>query len=257
MIKLERVGFIARIIINRPESRNALSLASLEKLCALLIDIKNQKDIRAVIFTGAGDKSFCAGADLKERSSMNEEQALSCVQKIQSTLQQIASLPMPTIAAINAGAYGGGLELALACDLRVASASAFMGLTECALGIIPGAGGTKRLPKIVGLTKALELIFLAKKISANEAVNIGLVNMIAEDSEQTKKLAMTIAKQIAANAPLAIRAAKVSVYSAIFKEIEQDLEDEFLNYQKVLKTTDRVEGLNAFREKRAPNYLGE
>ena len=240
VLLVNRDQHIVTLTLNREASLNALNRDLLEALQAQLTILSSDTDLRVLILTGAGERAFCAGADLKERLTMSLEETESFVQLISAVADEIAEFPVPMIAAINGVAFGGGLEIALACDLRVMHEKAQVGLTECALGIIPGAGGTQRLPKLVGVAKAKEMIFSAKRISADEALSIGLVNGIG--LEQVKILA----QQIASCAPLSVKAAK--------KAIDQG--DEAGCYRAILHTNDRLEGLKAFSEKRKPIYSG-
>ncbi len=255
LIIQEKQNNIALLKLNRPESRNALSSALLKELAKNIEKLKLDKDIRAVIITGIGDKAFCAGADLKERLGMSDEETLAFLTLIQGTFQSIAELPMPVIAAINGDAFGGGLELALACDIRVAAHAAIMGLTECGLGIIPGAGGTQRLPRIIGVAKACELIFTAQKLNTESALNIGLISHRTQPGVSALEIAQNCARAITSNAPLAVRAAKKALVGSQ-KDLIAGLHDEFQAYQEILGTQDRQEGLRAFADKRKPQFSG-
>jgi len=255
LIILEKQNNIAFLKLNRPESRNALSSALLGELAQNIAQLKLDRSIRVVVITGAGDKAFCAGADLKERQTMSEEEILSFLSLIQNTFQSLAELPMPVVAAINGDAFGGGLELALACDIRVAAYSALMGLTECSLGIIPGAGGTQRLPRIIGIAKACELIFTAQRLTSDEALTMGLISHRALPSESALSLAQNLALAIASNAPLAVRAAKKALVGCQ-EDLKAGLLSEFQAYQEILGTRDRQEGLQAFAHKRKPQFSG-
>ncbi|WP_143415433.1 enoyl-CoA hydratase [Geobacillus sp. E263] len=247
---------IAIIKLNRPESANALSMALLYELSHLLYDLAFRRDVRVVIFTGAGEKVFCAGADLKERAGMNETEVRKTVALIRETINQIEQLPQPVICALNGSAFGGGLELALACDIRVAADTAQLGLTETSLGIIPGAGGTQRLPRLIGKGKAKELIFTAKRITAKEAEQIGLVEY-AVPREQLMEKAMEIAEQIVVNAPIAVMQAKIAINRGLDVDLATGLRIEQMAYDITIPTKDRLEGLQAFKEKRKPVYKGE
>ncbi|OXB91944.1 enoyl-CoA hydratase [Parageobacillus galactosidasius] len=247
---------IAIITLNRPESANALSTALLYELSHLLYDLAFRRDVRVVIFTGAGEKVFCAGADLKERSGMNETEVRKTVALIRETINQIEQLPQPVICALNGSAFGGGLELALACDIRVAADTAQLGLTETSLGIIPGAGGTQRLPRLIGKGKAKELIFTAKRITAKEAEQIGLVEYVVP-REQLMEKAMEIAEQIVVNAPIAVMQAKIAINRGLDVDLATGLRIEQMAYDITIPTKDRLEGLQAFKEKRKPVYKGE
>ena len=169
---------IAIVTLSRPDFANALSIQLLYDLHDILEDIKNDSSVRVVILTGSGEKAFCAGADLKERREMTDSEVKKTVRLIGSIVNEVEALPQPVIAALNGVAYGGGLELALACDLRIGAIEASVGLTETSLAIIPGAGGTQRLPRLIGLGKAKELIFTAKRLSAEEAEAIGLLEYV-------------------------------------------------------------------------------
>lgn len=255
-IKVEERGFIQILTIDRPSVRNALSSEVLQELKDILKTLHEDRRVRALIITGTGDQAFSAGADLKERQGMSEKQALKFVETIQKTFQELADLPIPTIAAINGHAYGGGLELALACDMRVMNIHASTGLTECGLGIIPGAGGTQRLPRLIGLSRAMDLIFSARRISADEALLLGLVNYLAKDALHTLTMALEIATKIAHNAPLAVRAAKEALLLSQEKSLRDGLVAELASYHEIIDTEDRREGLRAFQEKRAPQFHG-
>jgi len=243
------------ITLNRPEAANAMSLQLLKELNETLVAISKNREIRVVLITGSGEKAFCAGADLKERKTMNEQQVRETVKLIGSTVNQVEALPQPVIAVMNGVAFGGGLELALACDLRIASSEAKMGLTEVSLGIIPGAGGTQRLPRIIGVGKAKELIYTARRISANEALEIGLINSVY-DKEILLEKATELALEIAKNAPLSLIQAKVAINKGIEVDLTTGLKIEELAYNELLHTEDRLEGLVAFQEKRQPQYQG-
>ncbi|MHB8511026.1 MAG: enoyl-CoA hydratase-related protein [Actinomycetota bacterium] len=245
-------GEITMITIDRPEASNCLSRATLDLLRNAIANI--EQSTRAVIVTGTGDKAFCAGADLKERASMSDEQVRNFVRTIRDTATELSELEAPVIAAINGVAFGGGCELALACDIRVMQESAKIGLTETSLGIIPGGGGTQRLPRLIGAARAMELLLTARRIDAIEAERIGLVNEIAADA---KVRAMQIAERISANAPIAVRAAKRAARLGGSLPLKQGLELETFLYERTLHTKDRIEGLTAFREKRTPVYRGE
>jgi methylglutaconyl-CoA hydratase len=247
---------IAIITLNRPESANALSTALLNELAHLLYDLAFRRDVRVVIFTGAGEKVFCAGADLKERAGMNETEVRKTVTLIRETINQIEQLPQPVICALNGSAFGGGLELALACDIRIAADTAQLGLTETSLGIIPGAGGTQRLPRLIGKGKAKELIFTAKRITAKEAEQIGLVEYVVP-REQLMEKAMEIAEQIVVNAPIAVMQAKIAINRGLDVDLATGLRIEQMAYDITIPTKDRLEGLQAFKEKRKPVYKGE
>ncbi|WP_100331002.1 enoyl-CoA hydratase [Bacillus xiapuensis] len=247
---------IAVITLNRPHAANALSKRLLGDLREAICQIRHDSSVRAVLITGAGEKAFCAGADLKERKTMTAAEVKQTVQLIGKTIHEVEALPQPVIAAVNGAAFGGGLELALACDIRIVSKRAKMGLTETSLAIIPGAGGTQRLPRLIGVGKAKELIFTAKKLSAEEAEQIGLAEYAVEP-EALREFALNLAKQIVKNAPLALMQAKTAINQGMQVSLTAGLEIERLAYQSLIATEDRLEGLRAFAEKRPPQYQGK
>ncbi|WP_047982006.1 enoyl-CoA hydratase [Ornithinibacillus contaminans] len=247
---------IALITLNRPEAANAMSKALLTALKQSLEAINQQESIYCVILTGNGEKAFCAGADLKERRGMSNEQVIEAVRLVGDTVNAVEAMKMPVIAAINGVAFGGGLELALACDIRIASEQAKMGLTETSLAIIPGAGGTQRLPRLIGIGRAKQLIFTAKSLSATEAQSIGLVEVVT-NRETLLDEAIEMALAIAKNGPIAIQLAKKAINQGAQTDIVTGLEIENLCYQQTIPTQDRLEGLQAFKEKRKPLYQGK
>ncbi len=252
----EKRDFVLLLTLNRPEVMNALNLPTLLELQEALKESWFSKEVRVIIVTGAGDKAFCAGADLKEREKMTEIEVKNYIKTIRDTFSMFEDIPKPTICAINGYAFGGGLEMALACDLRIAADTARMGLTETSLAIIPGAGGTQRLPRIVGKAKAKELIFTARRIDAQEAYRIGLVNEVVL-KEKLLDRAFEIANEIAQNGPLAVEAAKFAINRGSEVDIKTGLEIESKTYDTLIPTRDRREGLLAFKEKRKPRYIGE
>jgi enoyl-CoA hydratase/carnithine racemase len=255
-VLLRKEGAIGVLTLNRPEVYNCLDLETLFTLRRLIAEIGADREIRAVIVTGAGEKAFCSGADLKERRTMTDRQVQLYIRTIRDTFSELERLPKPVIAAINGVALGGGTELALACDLRVMSESAQMGLTETSLGIIPGAGGTQRLPRLIGKGKAKELIFTARRVHADEALAIGLVNRTAP-RDQVMASALALAEEMAANAPLALAQAKFAIDYGMEADLATGLAMESNAYQVLIPTRDRLEGLEAFKEKRKPVYRGE
>lgn len=249
-------GQVALLTIDRPEVFNCLNVETLKQMRVHIQDIGFDKEIRAVIVTGAGEKAFCAGADLKERRTMSDRQVQEFIRLIRDTFSELEKLPKPTIAAVNGVALGGGTELALACDLRLMSESAQMGLTETSLGIIPGAGGTQRLPRLIGKGKAKELIYTARRVAADEAVQIGLVNKVIP-AQRVLNAAMELAQIIISNAPIALAQAKLAIDADVEMDLASGLTLESTAYQVLIPTKDRLEGLVAFQEKRKPIYRGE
>jgi enoyl-CoA hydratase/carnithine racemase len=255
-VEWERKEGISIITLNRPEVYNALKMSTLKELMKIVEELAHSKATRVVIITGAGEKAFCSGADLKERRTFTEDQVRRYIHMIRETFTAIERLPRPVIAAVNGVALGGGMELALACDLRVADERAIFGLTETSLGIIPGAGGTQRLPRIVGKTKAKELIFTARRIDAAEAEKIGLVNQVVPKGK-LMEAALDMAAMINENAPLALAQAKFAIDYGLEVDLSTGLALETKAYEALIPTKDRIEGLNAFKEKRKPIYRGE
>ncbi len=254
-IAVERTEHVATITLARPDVYNALNFEMLAALRDLLAELRFETELRALIVTGAGDKAFCAGADLKERATMPPERVKQFIFTIRELMSDLASFPRPVIAAINGIALGGGTEMALGCDIRIASVNAVLGLTETSLAIIPGAGGTQRLPRLVGLGKAKELIFTARKVSAEEAQEIGLVDKLVP-AGQAQVAAREMASAIAANGPLAVEMAKWAIDRGVETDLATGLALESRAYDLVIPTQDRLEGLAAFREKRRPVYRG-
>ena len=242
--------------LTRPDAMNALNRALVEDLLEAANAVRNDPEARAVIFIGLGDRAFSAGADLKERAGLASVEVAEAVASISRAMQAVAEIPVPTIAAINGVALGGGFELALACDIRIASTSATMGLPEATLAIIPGGGGTQRLPRIAGEGRAKELIFTGRRISAGDALQYGIVHEAAAPDELRMR-AQTVARVIAANGPVAVRAAKEAIVRGLGMPLEQGMALEQEMYGRTVPTKDRQEGLEAFREKRAPVYRGE
>lgn len=241
----------AIITINRPESLNALNALTISEISSALDELQNDGEIRVIILTGSGEKSFVAGADIKEFSNFNQEKAEELARNGQNSLfDKIENLNKPVIAAVNGFALGGGLELAMSCHIRYASENAKLGLPEVTLGLIPGYGGTQRLPKLVGKGIANEMIFSAKMIPAQRAREIGLVNEIFPVEEllaKTKELASIIAK----NSPMAISKA---IKATNLSDTDQGFETEIKSFGELFDMDDKKEGVSAFLEKRKPNF---
>ncbi len=251
----ETGGIIVTGKIDRPDALNSFNRALADEFADFIASLKDNRNVRALVVTGTG-RSFSTGADLKERTTMSPEDVRAFLNKINQLFSDIEALPFPTIAAVNGFALGGGLELALSFDLRLAAESALIGLTETSLGIIPGAGGTQRLAKIVGLARAKELILTAGKITAARAEDIGLVNRTVEDARLWEE-ALLLARTCAANAPIALAEAKTALVEGFTLPTEQGLVVERRCYEKTIPTRDRTEALTAFREKRRPVFRGE
>lgn len=253
--KVDARGAIEIWTIDGEGRRNAISRAMLQELGALVERVSSGHQVRAVVITGAGDKAFCAGADLKERAGMSENEVRAFLEGLRRTLRAIEKSDCVFIAAVNGAAFGGGTELALACDLRVAAPAAELGLTEVKLGIIPGGGGTQRLTRLVGPGRAKDLILTARRLNAAEAFAMGLVNRLAPEGHLLE-VAHTLAESVVENAPIAVATAKHAIDEGTGLELDDALALELRKYEEVLKTEDRLEGLRAFAEKRPPVYKG-
>ncbi|KAH9965992.1 ClpP/crotonase-like domain-containing protein [Russula dissimulans] len=249
---------ITTLSLNRPHAKNAISLQLLKQLMDCLDAVRFDNSVRVLVLNSSTPGSFCSGADLAERRTMTKGQVSKFLADLRSALSKLESLPMPTIAAIDGPALGGGLELALACDLRVAGHSVTkIGLPETKLGIIPGAGGTQRATRILGLSKAKDLIFTGRSLTAAEAEELGLVDYVSDKDTPAIDRALSLAEEIAANAPLALRSAKLAISRALEFSLEPGLDFERAAYEPLLQTKDREEALQAFKEKRKPVFKGE
>jgi len=247
------------VTLNRPAAANALSRALVAEMTKMLGDLAREiavgADVRALVITGSGDKAFSSGADLKERRTWTLDDTRVFLGEINALMDALAAFPRPTIAAVNGVAFGGGLELALACDIRIAADTAEMGLTEVRLGIIPGAGGTQRLARIAGVAAAKELILTGRRIGAARARELGIVSEVVPSAELPAAAARW-AVEIASAAPLALGAAKRAIDEGISRSLGEGLKIERERYEEVLVTDDRNEGLAAFIEKRPSVYKG-
>jgi enoyl-CoA hydratase/carnithine racemase len=252
----EEQNGIGILTLNRPEVMNSFNFALLHALKDEIEALKFNKKIRVVIITGAGQKAFCAGADLKERTDYTELQVKQFIFTIRNLFTDIEHLNKPVIAAVNGIALGGGTELALACDIRIASVDASMGLTETRLAIIPGAGGTQRLPRLIGPGKAKELIFTGRRVDAQEALQLGLVNRICEPGSLLDDC-FKMAAMICETGPIAIEQAKYAINYGLETDLHTGLGIESNAYWITIPTEDRLEGLAAFKEKRKPVFKGK
>lgn len=252
-VLLERRGVVGLITINRPEARNALSLEVQHELREALEALRTDDHVQVVVITGAGDRAFVAGADVVRLRDYTRETALAS--QLQRTFDEIEAFEKPTIAAINGFALGGGLELAMACDLRLASSTARLGLPETQLGIIPGAGGTQRLSRLIGVGLALDLILTGRMLSAEEALRAGLVSRITDPGELIAT-ACEMAEAIARRGPLATRLARLVVRSGSTADHATGMVIERLAQAVLYETDDKKEGVDAFLEKRPADFRG-
>jgi enoyl-CoA hydratase/carnithine racemase len=255
LVTCDTADGIATLTLNRPDAMNAFSVAMLHAMGQRLADLRFDPAVRVLIITGSG-KAFSAGADLKERAGMTPEQVKGFIFNIRRLMDDIEQFPKPVIAAVNGVALGGGLELALASDIRVASQSALLGLTETRLAIIPGAGGTQRLPRLVGKGLAMEMIFTGRRIDAREALKIGLVNHV-HSPEALLAECGRLAAEICESGPIAVQQAKYAIQRGLETDLQTGLAIESNAYWICIPTEDRMEGLTAFREKRKPVYKGK
>lgn len=247
---------ICTLTLNRPESMNALDGELVERLWQTCYELRHDAAVRVVILYGGEGAAFCAGADLKERRGMSEDAVRKRLDDYRSCFGALADLPKPTICAINGYAFGGGLELALACDLRVVAEDTQIGLTELRLGIIPGAGGTQRLARLVGVARAKELIFTAARISGRNALELGIVNR-SVPADEVLGAAKKLAEAMLLSAPIALAQAKLAIDTGLQLDLQSGLSLESAAYAVTLPTRDRAEGLAAFQEKRRPRFEGK
>ena len=254
---IERRGHLALITLNRPERRNALSRALLLSLGEIGRELTQDPSVRAVVLTGAGNRAFCAGADLKERSQMSDDEIRAQLSLYRSELAWLSAPHFPTIAALNGTALGGGLELALMCDLRVAVRHAELGLPETRLGIIPGAGGTQRLVRAIGEARAKELILLGRRLTAEEALELGLLHRVVAKQRRLLSETLDFIQPILDGAPIAQRAALRAIAAATDLPLSAGLAVERQCYEACLTSADRKEALAAFVEKRRPVFSGK
>jgi enoyl-CoA hydratase len=256
-ITLVQRNAAAVITIDRPDRMNALSRDALAALGQIARAVIADPAVRAIVITGAGDRAFSAGADLKERQGMDENAIREQLARYRDEMGVIDKSPKPVIAAINGFALGGGLELALACDLRVAAPSAVLGLPETTLAIIPGAGGTQRLPRVIGETRAKELILLGRRIGAMEALAWGLLNRVSPENTPVLEDTLSFIEPITSGAPIAQSAALEAIDASFDATLDHGLELERIFYDRCLRSEDRRVALDAFAEKKKPVFRGK
>jgi enoyl-CoA hydratase/carnithine racemase len=255
LLEVDADNHVATLTLNRPEALNAISRLLATDLREACAHVAAREDVRAVVVTGAGERAFCAGADLKERRTLSAEERTAHTVAIEAAAEALAALPMPTVAALRGYALAGGAELAIACDLRVAGTDLLMGFPEVKIGIFPGAGGVLRLPRLVGGGAARDLLFTGRQVDADEAFRLGLVDRLVS-LESVLDTAQTLAGSIAANAPLAVCAVK--------RALNESHGQPFADARRIVNTlratlddtADYEEGLTAFAERRPPCFTG-
>jgi len=254
---VDREKRIAKLVINRPDARNALNIATRVEIRQVAESLKDDESIRVLIITGAGDKAFVAGADIQEFKGVDSV----TMEERQKTITQpfwhaVENLPIPVIAMINGYCLGGGNELALCCDIRIAADTAKFGQPEINLGIIPGGGATQRLPRLIGWGRAKELILTGRVIDAFEAERIGLVDRVVP-AKQLEETVIQIAEAITSKSPLTIKIAKKTINKGIYTDLAAGLNFEAANFAFCFSTKDCQEGVNAYLEKRKPEFRGK
>ncbi|MET9493322.1 enoyl-CoA hydratase-related protein [Streptomyces sp. NPDC006552] len=249
-------GVVAELVLDRPQAMNAVSSAMARSIGAACEALGADRSVRVVVVTSSSERAFCVGADLKERNSFSDAELVRQRPVARAAYTGVLELPMPTIAAVHGFALGGGFELALACDLIVADESAVVGLPEVSVGVIPGGGGTQLLPRRVGAARAAELIFSARRVEAQEAGRLGLVDQVVEAGRDRAE-ALALAARIGGNSPVGLRAAKRALRVGYGLDLRAGLEVEDAAWRSVAFSGDRAEGVAAFNEKRAPQWPGE
>lgn len=255
LVRLGVSGHVATVTLARPEAMNAISGQSADELAGALLRAAADPNAWVVVLGAEGEKAFCVGADLKERNRLDEAGWLRNRILIRSMFDTLRALPQPTIASVFGFALGGGFELALNCDLIVASEDAIFGLPEVRVGILPGGGGTQVLARKIGVARAKELVLTARRIGALEALEMGLVTRVV-DREKLHGATMELAEEICRNSPVAVREAKRAIERGFDVPLEQGLELEDLAWRRAVASEDRPEGIAAFNEKRDPQWKG-
>ncbi len=258
LVRIERHGtggYVAELVLDRPEAMNAVSSAMAEAIGAATRALAVDPQVRCVVLTSSHPKAFCVGADLKERNSMSDADLVAQRPVARAAYGGVLALPMPAIAAVDGFAFGGGMELALSCDILVASAAATVGLPEVSVGVIPGGGGTQLLARRIGWSKAATLIFTARKIPAAEAARLGVVDELVP-AGSARERALAIAAEIAANSPVGLRSSKRAMRLGLDVDLAAGLEIEDACWRATAFSGDRAEGVRAFAEKRKPEWPG-
>ncbi|MGW1594430.1 enoyl-CoA hydratase/isomerase family protein [Streptomyces sp. NPDC002343] len=255
-VLVRRHGQVAELVLDRPKALNAVSTGMARSLAGACAALAGDRDARVVVLTSSHERAFCVGADLKERNSFTDADLVRQRPVARAAYTGVLELPMPTIAAVHGFALGGGFELALSCDLIVADRTAVVGLPEVSVGVIPGGGGTQLLPRRVGAARAAELIFSARRVEAEEAARIGLVDRLVEEGRDREE-ALALGARIAGNSPVGLRAAKRALRLGHGLDLRAGLEVEDAAWRSVAFSGDRAEGVAAFNEKRKPEWPGE
>ncbi|MFC4492794.1 enoyl-CoA hydratase/isomerase family protein [Streptomyces ovatisporus] len=247
---------VAELVLDRPAAMNAVSSELAARLAEACADLAADRDVRATVLTSTHERAFCVGADLKERNSLSDAELGRHRPTARAAYTGVLELPMPTVAAVHGYALGGGFELALSCDMIVADPTAVVGLPEVSVGVIPGGGGTQLLPRRVGVARAAELIFSARRVEGGEAYRLGLVDELVEEGRDREE-ALALGARIARNSPVGLRAAKRALRTGWGLDLRAGLEIEDAAWRTVAFSGDRTEGVAAFNEKRKPRWPGE
>ncbi|OKK06151.1 enoyl-CoA hydratase [Streptomyces sp. CB03234] len=253
-VAVRRHEHVAELVLDRPKAMNAVSTEMARCIGAACEALGADPSVRVTVLTSSNERAFCVGADLKERNALSDAELVRQRPVARGAYTGVLELPMPTVAAVHGFALGGGFELALACDLIVADATAVVGLPEVSVGVIPGGGGTQLLPRRVGAARAAELVFTARRVAAAEAVSLGLVDQLVDDAREG---ALQLATRIAGNSPVGLRAAKRAMRLGHGLDLRAGLEVEDAAWRSVAFSGDRAEGVAAFNEKRKPEWPGE
>ncbi|MEU1804328.1 enoyl-CoA hydratase-related protein [Streptomyces sp. NPDC019937] len=255
-VAVRRDGFVAELVLDRPKAMNAVSSEMARSIAAACAALADDGSVRAVVLTSTHERAFCVGADLKERNSFSDAEMMRHRPVSRAAYTAVLELPMPAVAAVHGFALGGGYELALSCDVIVADRTAVVGLPEVSVGVIPGGGGTQLLPRRVGAARAAELIFSARRVPAEEAHALGMVDELVAPGED-RTAALELAGRIAANSPVGLRAAKRALRLGHGLDLRAGLEVEDAGWRTIAFSADRAEGVAAFNEKRTPDWPGE
>lgn len=253
-ITVRRDGHVAELVLDRPDALNAISTALAAELGDKALALAADPEVRAVVLSAAGDRAFCVGADLKERNGFSDADLLAQRPVFRRAFGSIVDLPVPAIAAVSGFALGGGFELALGCDLIVADDGAQFGLPEVTVGLVPGGGGTQLLARRIGATYAADLIYTGRRVSADEATSLGVVNRRVTGQHTARDAALELAAQIAGNSPVGVRSAKHALRTGIELPLNAGLDVEDSAWRATAFSADRIEGIRAFAEKRKPQW---